>query len=79
MRSPGSRWWKRASTDCGRASRGSGPTSARWAWVEYRLAQGGPIAGEAVLQAVTEGGSFAAWKRALGAVGDEDAERGAVA
>lgn len=55
------------------------PTSARWAWVEYRLAQGGPIAGEAVLQAVTEGCSFAAWKRALGAVGDEDAERGAVA
>lgn len=55
------------------------PTSARWAWVEYRLAQGGPLAGEAVYQAVLEGGSFAAWKRALGAAGDEDAERGAVA
>ncbi len=54
------------------------PTSARWAWVEHRLAQGGPLAGEAVLRAVEEGGSFAAWKRALGDAGDEDAERGAV-
>ena len=42
------------------------PTSARWAWVEHRLAQGGPAEGEAVLRAVETGGSFAAWKAALG-------------
>jgi radical SAM superfamily enzyme YgiQ (UPF0313 family) len=41
------------------------PTSARWAWAEYRLAQGGPEAGEAVLRAVRAGGSFAAWRREL--------------
>jgi radical SAM superfamily enzyme YgiQ (UPF0313 family) len=41
------------------------PTSARWAWVEYRLAQGGPQAGEAVFHAVRDGGSFAAWRKAL--------------
>ncbi|MCS6857652.1 MAG: B12-binding domain-containing radical SAM protein [Sandaracinaceae bacterium] len=40
-------------------------TSARWAWVEYVLAQGGRAEGEAVLQAVRHGGSFAAWKRAF--------------
>ena len=44
------------------------PTSARWAWAEYRLAQGGPEAGEAVLRAVHDGGSFAAWRRALDSV-----------
>ena len=47
------------------------PTSARWAWVEYQLAQGGPDAGLAVLDAVREGGSFADYKRAF-------SERGAV-
>ncbi|MHB8875331.1 MAG: radical SAM protein [Myxococcaceae bacterium] len=41
------------------------PTSARWAWVEYMLAQSGPEAGLAVLDAVHAGGSFAAWKRAF--------------
>lgn len=41
-------------------------TSARWAWVEYRLAQGTPETGERVMEAVHQGGSFAAWKRALG-------------
>ncbi len=41
------------------------PTSARWAWVEHELAQGGPEAGEAVLQAVRDGGRFADYKRAL--------------
>lgn len=40
-------------------------TSARWAWVEYRLATGGPEAGEAVLAAVGAGGRFADWRRAL--------------
>ncbi|HJZ86493.1 MAG TPA: radical SAM protein [Polyangia bacterium] len=44
------------------------PTSARWAWVEYRLAQGGPEAGLAALAAWRAGGSFAAWKRALAEV-----------
>jgi radical SAM superfamily enzyme YgiQ (UPF0313 family) len=44
------------------------PTSARWAWVEYELAQGGPEAGEAVIEAVHAGGKFAHWKRALKAV-----------
>src|SRR5207302_9655489 len=41
------------------------PTSARWAWVEYMLAQGGPEAGLAAEQAWRGGGSFAAWKRAF--------------
>ncbi len=40
-------------------------TSAKWAWVEYVLAQGGPREGRAVLQAVREGGNFAAYKRAF--------------
>jgi radical SAM superfamily enzyme YgiQ (UPF0313 family) len=44
------------------------PTSPRWAWVEYRLAQGGPEAGHAALAAWRAGGSFAAWKRALAEV-----------
>jgi len=41
-------------------------TSAKWAWVEYVLAQGGPEEGLAVLEAVREGGNFAAYKRAFG-------------
>jgi radical SAM superfamily enzyme YgiQ (UPF0313 family) len=41
------------------------PTSARWAWVEYMLAQGGEDAGMAALEAWRAGGSFAAWKRAF--------------
>jgi radical SAM superfamily enzyme YgiQ (UPF0313 family) len=50
------------------------PTSARWAWVEYMLAQGGPEAGEAVLQAVHAGGRFSDYKRALSAI-DSSAAR----
>jgi hypothetical protein len=46
------------------------PTSARWAWVEYMLAQGGFASGLAAMDAQRAGGSFAAWKRAF-------AERGA--
>ena len=38
----------------------------KWAWVEYRLAQGGLTEGLAAAQASRAGGSFAAWKRALG-------------
>ncbi|MGA2260999.1 MAG: radical SAM protein [Acidobacteriota bacterium] len=39
--------------------------SARWAWVEYMLSQGGEAAGLAALAAWRAGGSFAAWKRAF--------------
>jgi radical SAM superfamily enzyme YgiQ (UPF0313 family) len=41
------------------------PTSARWAWVEYMLAQGDQRAGLAALDAWRAGGSFSAWKRAF--------------
>lgn len=44
------------------------PTSARWAWVEAQLAQGGPEAGEAVYAAVQAGGKFSDWKLALKAM-----------
>ncbi len=43
-------------------------TSARWAWVEYRLAQGGFAAGLAAAEAARGGGAFAQWKRALAKV-----------
>jgi radical SAM superfamily enzyme YgiQ (UPF0313 family) len=46
-------------------------TSSKWAWVEYMLAQGGEAEGLAVIDAVKEGGGFAAWKRALSAVARE--------
>jgi len=41
------------------------PTSARWAWVEYMLAQCGPEGGLAAEAAWRAGGAFAAWKRAF--------------
>ena len=41
------------------------PTSARWAWVEYLLAQGGGDAGLRAYAAHLAGGSFAAWRRAF--------------
>jgi len=41
------------------------PTSARWAWVEYVLAQGGMEAGRRALVAHRAGGKFADWKRAF--------------
>jgi radical SAM superfamily enzyme YgiQ (UPF0313 family) len=43
-------------------------TSARWAWVEYVLAQGGEAEGLAVVDAVATGGSFRAYERAFGAI-----------
>jgi radical SAM superfamily enzyme YgiQ (UPF0313 family) len=43
------------------------PTSARWAWVEYMLAQCGPEAGLAAMDAWRAGGTFAAWRRAFAA------------
>lgn len=45
------------------------PTSARWAWVEHMLAQCGPEAGLAALDAYRAGGSFSDWKRAFAARG----------
>lgn len=47
------------------------PTSARWAWVEYMLAQAGPEAGLAAMDAWRAGGSFAAFKRAFAERGVE--------
>ncbi len=47
------------------------PTSARWAWVEYMLAQGDHRAGLAALDAWRGGGTFAAWKKAFKAHGAE--------
>jgi hypothetical protein len=46
------------------------PTSAKWAWVEYKLAIGGTEAGLAVLSAVNAGGRFGDYKRALSEVPD---------
>jgi len=43
-------------------------TSARWAWVEYVLAQGGASEGLALYQAVQAGGSFADYRRAFEAL-----------
>jgi radical SAM superfamily enzyme YgiQ (UPF0313 family) len=39
--------------------------SAKWAWVEAMLAQGGLAEGRAVYAAVHAGGTFAAWQKAL--------------
>jgi radical SAM superfamily enzyme YgiQ (UPF0313 family) len=44
------------------------PTSSKWAWVEYRLAQGGFAAGHAAARAARTGGRFASWKAALAEV-----------
>ncbi|MGM0577432.1 MAG: B12-binding domain-containing radical SAM protein [Myxococcota bacterium] len=40
-------------------------TSARWAWIEYRMSQGGQDAGLAALEAWRRGGGFGAWRDAL--------------
>ncbi|MDB4957035.1 MAG: Radical domain protein [Myxococcales bacterium] len=45
------------------------PTSARWAWIEYMLAQGESVAGLAVMDAHRAGGKFADYKRAFEARG----------
>ncbi len=47
------------------------PTSARWAWVEYMIAQGESNAGLAVMDAQRAGGTFAAYKKAFIARGVE--------
>lgn len=41
------------------------PTSARWAWVEYVLAQGGMDAGERAYEAYRRGGRFSDWAAAF--------------
>jgi radical SAM superfamily enzyme YgiQ (UPF0313 family) len=43
--------------------------SPKWAWIEYRLAQGGFAEGRAAVQAARAGGSFSAWRAALSAPG----------
>jgi len=43
-------------------------TSARWAWVEYELSQGTQAQGNAVYDAVFEGGRFRHYKKALESV-----------
>jgi radical SAM superfamily enzyme YgiQ (UPF0313 family) len=43
-------------------------TSAKWAWVEYVLAQGGEAEGHAVVDAVAAGGSFRAYAKAFAAI-----------
>jgi len=41
------------------------PTSARWAWIEYMIAQADPAAGLAIVDAHRAGGSFASYKHAF--------------
>ncbi|MDH3200729.1 MAG: B12-binding domain-containing radical SAM protein [Myxococcales bacterium] len=53
-------------------------TSARWAWVEYVLAQGGRAEGLAVLEAVKSGGRFSDWKRAFDALPADRSRRSLV-
>jgi radical SAM superfamily enzyme YgiQ (UPF0313 family) len=50
-------------------------TSAKWAWVEYVLAQGGEAEGQAVLDAVHAGGTFAAYRKAFAALVPERPRR----
>jgi hypothetical protein len=47
------------------------PTSARWAWVEYMIAQGESVAGLAIMDAYRAGGTFADYKKAFAARGVE--------
>jgi len=51
------------------------PTSPKWAWVEYRLAQGGFAAGLAAARAARAGGRYADWRAALATV-PEPSSRG---
>ena len=48
-------------------------TSARWAWVEYRLSQGGAEAGRAAHAAWRDGGDFRAWERAFAGLPEREA------
>jgi len=40
----------------------------KWAWIEYRLSQGGMDAGLAAMEASRAGGTFSAWREAFGAL-----------
>ena len=51
------------------------PTSARWAWIEYRVSQGGADTGLAAHEAWRQGGTFAAWKEALASAEERGALR----
>ncbi len=44
-------------------------TSAKWAWVEYVLAQGGAREGRAMIEAVQAGGRFADYRKAFAPLG----------
>jgi radical SAM superfamily enzyme YgiQ (UPF0313 family) len=50
-------------------------TSAKWAWVEYVLAQGGQAEGRAVVDATRAGGRYADYKRAFEALPKEAPKR----
>jgi radical SAM superfamily enzyme YgiQ (UPF0313 family) len=50
-------------------------TSARWAWVEYVLAQGGAAEGRALLDAVHAGGQFRDYQHAFAALPQERKRR----
>ena len=52
--------------------------SAKWAWVEYRMSQGGPHAGLAALEAWRQGGRFSDWKRALAVAAEAEGEHPAL-
>jgi hypothetical protein len=43
--------------------------SAKWAWIEYVLAQGGEAEGLALIAAVREGGKFSDYRRAFAQLG----------
>lgn len=45
------------------------PSSARWAWVEYKLSQGDETAGLAAMDAWKAGGAFSAFRAALDRLG----------
>lgn len=53
-------------------------TSAKWAWVEAVLAKGGDAEGRAVHQAIQNGGSFSAWRKAFEPFATAKKKRGAL-
>ncbi len=78
-RSPASRWSSAGSRGCGAGVHGRvdvRATSARWAWVEHVLAQGGAAEGRAVLDAVRGGGGYRDYQRAFAALPVRNESRG---
>ncbi|HET9956850.1 MAG TPA: radical SAM protein [Polyangiaceae bacterium] len=51
-------------------------TSAKWAWIEYVLSQGGTAEGLAVYEAVRAGGGYAEYRRAFAKLGHSPDGRG---